>query len=701
MSRVWFPSARVQIVLRTDDLTYDQFPDSDDETDLPNEPSGGAGSDQRKIEDVQADLVLLEEERQFISDDQYERDLYRLRRERSQIYSQAKLGNPDLPVDHDSRIITFWVTPQSCSVEKGNLYNGDKCTVTLPFKALPFDPRAFRFAAIRVLIGSTEPAEFARGMDVGDGTWNEYNAPSIVAPETTPWYVMSGPTRFVGFVDDWSLELDDTGETVTLDARDISCVMRDQPMPLSAGIDLEKPIREGIEELVRKFPGMQEIKVLYGNPVFPLGARNASTVIRAMSNVGGPVPRGTQNSLTADLLQKERELQQLLSKELPTVNGQKLTLFPSPFSQQGDFALDDGQGLVADDMVRKASKSGKAKKKSKRKNTVQAKNDVEVKVWDHILELCTKMALVPIMRGNYLFIASPRDVMSGQFGLRQMVWGHNIEQLRLARQTGRASDADNGIQMLCSNARDGRTMWARYPVKPGEPGSGILDKQGSPQPVNSRPHKQSTSKEAEDQYATFIIGGITSPAALETIAEAAYHRIARQEIKMSFSTSDLDSFSFSNEVEGVTENADLLAIQSGDSISIETIRTAGAINRDSLGEIGFRQPNNFLDVSAMGHSERFNHYRLLGFAPAVARALATSQETGDLQRIFRVNHATISFDADTGVGISVDGINFVEALNNKFLDISLDEVVQEEAQNLSGVLGADYPQVRVPDILKE
>jgi hypothetical protein len=688
MSKIWYPTARVQLVLRVDDIE-DLKSFRDPKTNVQLNVGGkiplSATERQNALAENQAKINDIIGSKDFTPPNIFETSLADARAEREEIYSTASVSTAgDKGLATDPKIVKFWVLPRRVRIEKNNISDAGKCTVELEYRSIPFDPRAFRFAAVRVVVGSASPEDYEAGILSGG---SQSTLPSIVPPEETEWYSLTGNSRFVGFVDEWTVEFDDVGEKVTLQCRDISAVIRDEEISLSEGIDLDKPIREGVEELLRKEgpSSMRDIRVVFGNPVYPLKF-NAITDI--LETIGGPVPRGAVENVTADLTAKERALQQVIS-----ANGLKLNVRRESRSKKAgdsptkkelaDATTDTSKnppeaqkvgvilppredGLYDEDTVKKASKllSGE-KKKPRKKKAAKNKSNMNQKVWDHILDTCLKIGLIPIMRGNILYIASPRDVFSGLYGRRQMIWGGNISKLRLSRKAGSSDATGKTIQMLSSNPRLGGTVWARYPVSPDTPASGILGKQGSPQPVNTRAVQANASKEPEEKIITFSTSGVWDEKRLREIAEAVYHRVARQEIAVSLETEDLSSFSFDRRPEPAEEmgleSGDLLAIQSGDAIIVDTIRTANQVQANTLTKGGSYLPNNFLDISAMSYGERVNHFESIGFNSQVAEALAGGQEFGDLQRTFRVNHASLAWDSETGVKISLDAVNFIEA----------------------------------------
>lgn len=665
--KVWYPTSRVQLVLRVDKLdelkSFDDNPTSDTESASAGTPTSTSDRDSalQRHRETRDELISR---KGSMAPDVFAKNIASSDREFSEIYKAASASSEE-GLTSDPNVIKLWVLPKRVSVEKNNLSDCDKCTIELDYRSLPFDPRSFRAAAVRVIIGSVSSEDYDKGVNGGG---SQLDLPSIVPPETSRWYSATGNTRFVGFVDEWMVDFDDSGETVSLQCRDLSSVVRDTPVRFGTGIDLDKGIRAGVDEFISQYKSMKEIKVVYGNPIYPIND-GTQKLTDLLSRIDGPIPRGSAESLPADLNLVERELQQEISKNgldiKVTTETENPTTGEVESVEQPTLLPRIDSGLYDEDIVKQASKAGSKKKESKKKGVAKNKTDQTVKVWEHIVEILSKMGLFPIMKGNLLFIASPRDIFSGVFGRRQMVWGGNISKLKMARKSGSSDSVGKGVQILSVNPRSGRTQWARFPVLPGEPSAGVLGVQGSPQPVNTRGAQAVGTTKPVDSFINYNISGVSSPKRLLTIAEAVFNRVARQEVEVAIETDSLSSFGTSRKSEGL-EETDLLGIESGDSIIVETIRTAASTEASNLLPGSSYLPNNFLDISAMSYGERQDFMQGIGFSPTVAKELAGSQEMGDVQRTFRVNHASISWDVSSGVKISIDAINYIEAGLRKF-----------------------------------
>ena len=134
----------------------------------------------------------------------------------------------------------------------------DTATITIAHRDAPFDPRAIRSASVEITLGTVSADDFARGARGerrDDGSL--YSVVPRVPAGSPP---APGTTRFIGFVDDWSVDRGD-GDVVELQCRDLSSLLFDQKMPASLGIDQTLPIDEAIRGLLNEFPSMRGTNV--------------------------------------------------------------------------------------------------------------------------------------------------------------------------------------------------------------------------------------------------------------------------------------------------------------------------------------------------------------------------------------------------------------------------------------------------------
>ena len=170
--------------------------------------------------------------------------------------------------DQDQRAVIFDVIPESVTVSRNGLRDASTAEITFDYRDVPIDPRAVRSTFVSVALGQVSEDDYEAGMVRGvkrdDGSLLSFveRVPGQEAQPRNP----ANTTRFVGYVDEWHVEHGDDGGTVNLKCRDVSAVLRDQPLPRGVTIDLEEPIAVGVQQLIDRFATSRGMTVVVGNP---------------------------------------------------------------------------------------------------------------------------------------------------------------------------------------------------------------------------------------------------------------------------------------------------------------------------------------------------------------------------------------------------------------------------------------------------
>lgn len=332
----------------------------------------------------------------------------------------------------------------------------------------------------------------------------------------------------------------------------------------------------------------------------------------------------------------DKGVQELIDA-FPTSRGLKVILgTPVNSKKPDDVQAPQGVSFTPADVMPKVLKRrrGKAAPASE-------KSDKET-VWDHINDTVLRVGLVPVVRGFNLYLLEPRVLAQNLLNSRKMIYGRNIKKLEMTRKMeGITTDT---IEVRCPDRSIGRVRWARYPVLSGEPKSGILGKEGSPQPVTSRSSKVTPNGTGHEQVRVLTVRGISELATLEKIAECTWHEMSRQEIQGTFATDEISSW------ESETE-ADLLDLQSGDAVQV-LVEVPSQTNAELA-------HTSYQELSAMSVAQRKAHLVNWGISSAVAQRLSEAQELAASTAAFRAGYATIRWSAEEGVGVECDFYNFI------------------------------------------
>jgi hypothetical protein len=294
----------------------------------------------------------------------------------------------------------------------------------------------------------------------------------------------------------------------------------------------------------------------------------------------------------------------------------------------------------------------KTRKTKKGKQIKTPAKELNMTLWDHIVDVTVRLGLVPCLRGFTLFLLEPRVIFADLTSARAMVWGRNLKHLKFSRKMG-GLKADT-IEVRCPDPTIGRTRWARFPVLKGEPTSGILGKPGSPQPVTSRPSDISPNGKAAETIRTFAVRGVNDLKALERVAQSAFNEICRQEIEGEFETDDLDTFE-------TEEEGDLLRLLPGEALQIlvaSPIETGGS-GSAPIAEKPNTTTSNLQELTAQSAAARAQYLVGLGLSRDTAERLAAAQEKIRLVSTFRVGQMRLKWDVEDGISVSGSFFNFI------------------------------------------
>jgi len=258
---IFRPSARVRLTIRAEEFAVTEAL----EANLPPTELGGAGApapsadlgdpdDQLEaLRQNQIALRDLNRRRGALSPEQFEQQRSKLRRERRQIQAAAARASGDPAATRpisvagtppDDLTVIGDIEPLTVQIERNGLATADTCTVTLDYLDAPLDPRVIRAAHVEVLLGVVPADDFEAGAERGE---QRADGSLLSSVGKEPDGSILGATRFVGFVDDWSVKYSEDGDTVILECRDMSAQLRDLKVNPGESIDLSLPLDQGVQ----------------------------------------------------------------------------------------------------------------------------------------------------------------------------------------------------------------------------------------------------------------------------------------------------------------------------------------------------------------------------------------------------------------------------------------------------------------------
>lgn len=501
--------------------------------------------------------------------------------------------------------------PKKASVELPAYRQAGKFNLTFDFRDLPIDPRLVRSVGVRIYMDAVIAENFARG--IGGPTQNGERA-SVLPRTGRPSIVNPSPANLVlaGTADTWHVSHTTSGSEITLEGRDQRAILLDSPIKpaMLKGVPLKQDIGKVVEWIVSKHPlaGQMSIKV------------------------NAPVDEWPDNKLPS-----------------PTMQG---TFAPAqPRVRQG-----------ADGEQAKAASGGDPK---------------GLNFWDLITKYCTLVGAVPYFKGdNELWIRPARSLYAQQTAgeldrtpfadgaprevgepnplvIRRMVFGHNVEELTFERKFNGFTPRVIHVVSYdsSSNARGSNRLLEVYWPEKATPST------PDDKPLATDPEAASVSNvapsgaSANKDEMLISVPGINDKARLLQIAQDIYEELGRGEMGGSVKTKSLASFGGSN------DDPDLMRLRPGDAVTI-TVDGRELSNRAPLVSPLNRQAQSDDGTLIREIASRVGD-------PNLARVIvATSRNyVFELQNTFRTSNVKFDWDIKSGISVSFDYHNYVEARN--------------------------------------
>ena len=543
-------------------------------------------------------------------------DLARTLRERSDALRGELLSGADVGVAASLAATDPWMivgdTRPKDSSRKINSHRApDELAVTLPWTQLPLDPRILRSVLLLHYEGTVSSEDYARGMR-GGGSVVRATADNL---------------RFVGFADE-SESAHGEGDELKFQARDLTALLIDQKIPLllpDSGVVDKRTLPQG-QKRIRSGTSIPDV------------IRNLLNIYPQFAMIRGPFVR----------LEEGDEL-----PELDPSRYARLAIPPSELHRVKRPRGFVGPPAPTPYVLRNSAKPG------------------EESFWDAITDLCVSHGLIAmidrfdlvIMRPRTLYRADPihyatsqrrfpvvgghRERLGDTDPVRRMVFGRNVEGLRFRRKLARIKAPNIRVTSYDPDATDSsrRLLTATWPPPN--------------QVTRAATSIQAGSGAGAIEYVNHVVHGVRSQAILESVAEAIWDSIARQELSASFTTHDVASWSDDPRFEAELE-PDVLALRAGDPIKLfiaPADRRAGG-DAASISELGLMVRRM---VGGAGEQSAAAYLVGLGFRPQDAQKILRVMRSSDLLDVFRVANATVTFGVETGFATNIEVRSYVRA----------------------------------------
>lgn len=382
---------------------------------------------------------------------------------------------------------TIDVVPEHVEIEMNGYRAADTCTVKIPFRNLPVDPRMARACLVQVFLGTVE----ARDFSAGNRNWVAEGRPAASGtPSLVKAYGMQGVQnlRFVGYVDEWHVKYDDDGDTISLKMRDFTGVMLD--IELAAEVLKTVNYNQTLDRVVRDILKLH--KSTANMAVEPETASSDTTIPTARNPADTP----------RVMLGKDGK-----SPKVPPPMADSIKMW----DLVADVCNKSAGWIAYVDLDRVVIRPPNAPVPDS-KNTLQQ-------------PLSAFRRVIP----GYESL--------GETSIRVVVYGKNIEKLELERKM--AGFPPTGVSIVSYDC-DSRTR-----IVGSFPSAADLKAKGSPQKSTGVKVK-SAGKVGEVTYRTFFYPGLRSEKAAYEIARQVYEQMGLQELQGSLQTQDLASLGGDN-----------------------------------------------------------------------------------------------------------------------------------------------------------
>src|SRR5271166_914444 len=463
------------------------------------------------------------------------------------------------------------IIPQKASLGLNGARQADTLSVTLRWLDLPVDPRTVRACAVEFYLGTLTAGDFARGVggeNIGSG--NLQGRPlNIVKTKYTD--IHGNPRtnlRFQGWADVWSVEWSDGEPMVHLECRDNTSILLEQDAPPKLVVPANKPLDQAIAQYLANFPQFAGFSVEYR-------------------------PQGVTAPVLNDVLSKT--------------------------------AMVKGQGPPP-------SKGGGA---------ASAGGSSKLAVWDYLTDVCGAVGHLIRVEGTNVIVQRARSYMAETYGRpddpfqsrllpsgqtiynRQMVWGRNIESMKVSRSYNKTAPVN--VEVRCYYPERKKVLIARFPTN--------MNSMQNATPGNT----------GNEKWTVYRVSGVKDQQTLNIVAQNIYEQLVRNEFQVNLKTKSLGSFG------GQNEDPDLLDMIPGDALDVLVNRDEQEFNSQAAIEtILLLQDRAKQFMVALGYDEQF------------AQQYAKAYSNTGMQTTFRVKTVSTTWDVEDGVSFDIACINYLE-----------------------------------------
>lgn len=507
------------------------------------------------------------------------------------------------PTSQDNLSKILGIVPKACVVELPGYRQAGTFAIDMEFRDLPLDPRIIRAMSVAIHLGAIPARDWGSGMSAVPNPFLQEGKRKSILTTNASNLLLAGLTDII--VVDHST----SGAFIHMEGRDFRGILLDTPVSSKTleKVDLTQNIKAVVENIVNKLHpqgnGIQvEVNSQEWGGVVPSPATTSDVTRMQLDAAGKNIracARGDANKMNFwDLI----TLYCFMVGAVPYFVGSKLRLRRSK-------SLFDAR--TADDPNAAFDPANPT----------------------------------PFVNGRQRAVKPPVVQKPEQYGYRRLVYGKDIYQLKFERKLG-------GVKVPVVECVSYDMASTQRGINPstGEP-YGLLKAQFPPKTqaaalvTNVAPGGGAPSTDV----LRITVPGVKDQKKLLDIATNLYHEIGRQEMGGSIKTKNLTSFG------GTGQDPDLLHLLPGDAVEVRVDASGLGVFPPPVSELTGADGRSF-EEEVKAVKERVGD-------EALARVLVASNrgEIAQLQRTFRVANVHYDWSSTSGVAISFDFQNFLEA----------------------------------------
>jgi hypothetical protein len=330
--------------------------------------------------------------------------------------------------------------------------------------------------------------------------------------------------------------------------------------------------------------------------------------------------------------------------------------FPEEWKVPGDAVQGPPAPYAADNATRvRLGATGKESKGTPRSGD-------EVKFWDIIVQYCFLCGVLPYFDGEKLVLRRARAYWASESVVRGFIYGRDVRALTIDRSLAgprykvvQVVNVDTDSDQRGSSRLVEVTYGGDKVLDSGNP-DGKLNKVGQPRGQTVQPQPTNIAPSRNESFNDVLrvpVPGVKNRAQLLEIAKAIYEEQNRFEFSGSLETANLGSYTFPDGAQ------DILRIRPGDAIRVQIDARLSTANAPAVAPL--------TDQKRADPAARIAELVRNGYSQQAAQAIVVSEQRGipELAPVFRVKAARFDFDVTTGIKITVDFNNYVEATRAK------------------------------------